>query len=49
MVQPSQQYFAPCLKGVEWGLGTRGLRTVTVFWVGIPVEDTHPGRRSRTL
>ena len=28
MVQPSQQHVAPCVKGVEWGLGTRGLRIV---------------------
>ena len=26
MVQPSQQHIAPCVKEVEWGLGTRGLR-----------------------
>ena len=31
MVQPSQQYVAPCVKGVEWGLGTRGLRMVAAF------------------
>ena len=29
---------SPCAKGVEWGLGTRGLRTVAAFWAGIPVE-----------
>ena len=23
MVQPSQQHVAPCVKVVEWGLGTR--------------------------
>ena len=26
MVQPSQQHVASCVKGVEWGLGTRSLR-----------------------
>ena len=31
MVQLSQQYVAPCVKGVEWTLGTRGLRMVTAF------------------
>ena len=25
MMQPSQQHVAPCVKGVEWGWGTRGL------------------------
>ena len=40
MVQPSQQYFAPCVKGVEWGFGTRGYRMVAAFSAGIPVEDT---------
>ena len=25
---------------VEWGLGTKGLRLVAAFWVGIPVEVT---------
>ena len=35
MVQPSQQHVAPCVEGFEWGLGTRGLRTVAVFWAGI--------------
>ena len=40
LVQPSQQHVAPCVKGVEWGLGTRGLRMLVAFWVGIPVEDT---------
>ena len=24
MLQPSQQHITPCVKGVEWGLGTRG-------------------------
>ena len=36
MVQPSQQYVASCVTGVEWGLGTRGLRMVAAFWTGIP-------------
>jgi len=43
MVQPSQQHVAPCVKGVEWGLGTRGLRMVAAFWAGIPVEITPTG------
>ena len=38
MVQPSQQHVVPCVKGVEWGLGTRGLRIVAAFWAGISVE-----------
>ena len=24
--------------GIEWGLGTRDLRIVAAFWVGIPVS-----------
>ena len=24
-VQPNQQHVAPCVKWLEWGLGTRGL------------------------
>ena len=40
MVQPSQQHVAPCVKGVEWGLDTRGFRIVIVVWAGIPVEVT---------
>ena len=40
MVQPSQQHVARCVKGVEWGLGTRGLRILAAFWAGIPVEVT---------
>ena len=28
MMQTSQQHVAPCVTGVEWGLGTRGLRMV---------------------
>ena len=32
MVQPSQQHVAPCVNGVEWGLGTRDLRMVAAFW-----------------
>ena len=39
MVQPSQQHVAPCVKVVEWGLGTRGLRIVEAFWAGIPVSS----------
>ena len=38
MVQPSQQHVAPYVKGVEEGLGTRGLRMMAAFWAGIPVE-----------
>ena len=40
MVQPSQQLVAQCVKGVEQGLGTRGLRMVAVIQAGIPVEVT---------
>ena len=40
MVQPSQQYVAPCVKMVKWGFGTRGMRMLAAFWVGIQVEDT---------
>ena len=29
-----------CMKGVEWGLYTRDLRLVAVFWVGIPVSSS---------
>ena len=35
MVQPSQPHVAPCVKGVEWGLGTRDLRMVAAFLAGI--------------
>ena len=38
--KPSQQLVAPCVKGVEWGLGTRGLRMVAAFWIGILVDVT---------
>ena len=38
MVQPSQQHVASCVKGVEWGLGTKGLRMVAALWAGILVE-----------
>ena len=40
MVQASQQHVVPCVKGVEWGLGTRGLRVLTAFWTRIPVIVT---------
>ena len=40
MVQHSQQRVAPCVKGVEWGFGTRGFRMVAVFWAGFQVEVT---------
>ena len=39
-MQPSQQHVAPCVEGVEWGLGTRCLRLVAAFWTGIPVVVT---------
>ena len=35
MVQPNEQHVAPCVKEVEWGLGTRGLRIVGAFSAGI--------------
>ena len=31
MVQPSHQYVPPCVKGVEWELGTRGLGMLAAF------------------
>ena len=40
LVQPSQQHVASFVRGVEWGLGMRGLRMVAAFWAGIPVEVT---------
>ena len=40
IVQPSHKHVAPCVKGFEWGLGTRGLRMVAAFWAGFPVEVT---------
>jgi len=40
IMQPSQQHVAPCVKGVEWRLGIRGLRMVIAFWTGILVEVT---------
>ena len=40
MVQPSEQHFAPCVKVVELGLGTSGLKILAAFWAGIPVEVT---------
>ena len=43
MVQPSQQHVAPCVKGIEWGLGTRGLRMVAAFWAGNPVVVSQEG------
>ena len=30
MVQPSQQHVVPCVKVVEWGFDTRGLRMFPV-------------------
>ena len=38
MMPPSQQHVAPCVKWVEWRLGTRGLTMLTVFWASNPVE-----------
>ena len=38
MVQPSKHHAAPCVKGVEWELDTRGLRIVAALWSGIPVS-----------
>ena len=39
MVQLCQQYVTPCVKEVEWGLGTRGLRIVAAFWAVILVSS----------
>ena len=39
-MQPSEQHVASYIKGVEWGLGARGLRMMAAFWGGIPVEVT---------
>ena len=36
-MQPSKQHAAPCVKRVEWGLGTRGLGMVAAFWAIITV------------
>ena len=50
MVQPSQKQVTPCVKWVELGLDTRGLRIVAAFWTGIPVGVPHEAgvfRRSR--
>ena len=40
MMQPNQQHVSSYVKGVEWGLGTRGLRIGAEFWIAIPVEVT---------
>ena len=40
----TQSAVAPFVKGVEWGLGTRGLRMVAAFGAGIPVCDALPSR-----
>ena len=37
-MQASQQHVAQCVKGVEWGLSTRGLGMLAA--VGNPVEIT---------
>ena len=39
-MQPSQQHVVLCVKGVELGLDTRGLRMLVSFWAGILVEVT---------
>ena len=39
-VQRSQQHVVRCIKVVEWGLGSRGLRMVAAFWVAITVKVT---------
>ena len=36
MVQPNQQHVAPCVKVVEWGFDTRGLR---MFWLQKVFQD----------
>ena len=33
-MQLSPQHVAPFVEGVEWGLGTKGLRIVAAFWAG---------------
>jgi len=45
MVQPSQQHVAPCVKGAEWVLGTRGLGLMAAVLVGIPVDALPSGHR----
>ena len=37
-MQASQHHVAPCVTGVESGLGTIGLRMVAAFWAVIPVD-----------
>ena len=32
--------YGGCVKVVDWGFGTRGLRMLAAFWAGIPAEDT---------
>ena len=32
------KHVAPCVKVVDWGLGTTGLGMLAMFWVGILVE-----------
>ena len=49
MVQSSQQHVAPCVKVVEWGFGTRGLRMMAAFWAGIPGRGYTGNQRSPTL
>ena len=47
-VQLSQQRVAPCVKWVEYGLGTRGLRIVAEFWTSILVSSALTVGRSYT-
>ena len=35
-----KMYMCTCVKRVEWGFGTRGLRIVAALWAGIPVGVT---------
>ena len=45
MVQPSQQHVGPCVKGVDWGLGTRlgSLLVDTQGYGGRILPPTHRG------
>ena len=33
IAQPRQQHVASFVKGIEWGLGMRGLRMAAAFWM----------------
>ena len=39
-MHPSQQHVAPCVKGVEWGFGSRGLKMTAAFWTGMQAVVT---------